>query len=87
MNLVTKPQKEYSLIDSGEGEKLEKFGDFLIIRPEAQALWAKNNIENWQKANAIFKNEWSISKDMPNEIGIEIFGTKTKIQIGKGRNI
>lgn len=87
MNLITKPQKEYSLIDSGEGEKLEKFGDFLIVRPEAQALWAKGNTGEWQKANAIFKNEWSISKNTPNEIDIEIFGTKTKIQIGKGRNV
>ncbi|MFZ3020440.1 MAG: class I SAM-dependent methyltransferase [Minisyncoccia bacterium] len=87
MNLVTKKQKEYSLIDSGDGEKLERFGDFLVIRPEAQALWAKGDGNQWQKANAVFKTEWSISKNTPNDISLEILEVKTKIQIGKGRNI
>ncbi len=31
--------KEYELIDSGNFEKLEKFGAFILIRPEPQAIW------------------------------------------------
>jgi 23S rRNA (cytosine1962-C5)-methyltransferase len=33
--------KDYELIDSGDGEKLERFGKFTLIRPEPQAIWSK----------------------------------------------
>ncbi len=33
--------KDYELLDSGEGEKLERFGKFTLIRPEPQAIWSK----------------------------------------------
>jgi len=54
MDLITKTQKEYALIDSGDGEKLEKFGDFLIIRPEAQALWQKKKPRKLAKGKNCF---------------------------------
>jgi len=42
--------KEYELIDSGIGEKLERYGDFIIGRPEPQALWDKALSEDeWDK--------------------------------------
>ncbi|MCB1108564.1 MAG: class I SAM-dependent methyltransferase [Chlamydiia bacterium] len=37
----------YQLIDSGEGEKLERFGQFLIQRPCAQALWPRCAADKW----------------------------------------
>ena len=43
MRLVTltgEPWADYGLIDSGNGRKLERYGRFRFIRPEAQALWA-----------------------------------------------
>ena len=42
--------KDYELIDSGEGEKLERFGKFILIRPEPQAIWSKMLPETeWKK--------------------------------------
>jgi 23S rRNA (cytosine1962-C5)-methyltransferase len=42
--------KEYELIDSGGFEKLERFGDYITIRPEPQALWDKTMQESdWLK--------------------------------------
>lgn len=38
--LVTEPWDDYGLIDSGHGRKLERYGRFRFIRPEAQAMWA-----------------------------------------------
>ena len=32
--------KDYELIDSGDGQKLERFGRYCLIRPEPKALWA-----------------------------------------------
>lgn len=34
--------KDYELIDSGEGEKLERFGAYVLCRPEPKALWDKS---------------------------------------------
>ncbi len=34
--------KDYELVDSGEGEKLERFGNYYMIRPEPKALWGKS---------------------------------------------
>ena len=35
----TAPWADYALVDSGGGRKLERFGPYLTIRPEAQCLW------------------------------------------------
>ena len=42
--------KDYELIDSGAGEKLERFGAFILARPEPKALWGKSLPEaEWRK--------------------------------------
>ena len=55
MNL-TPNFKDYELIDSGEGEKLERFGRYTLRRPEPQAVWRKSLDEReWQRlADASF---------------------------------
>lgn len=37
---------DYGLIDSGHGRKLERYGDYQFIRPDAQALWTPR-LERW----------------------------------------
>lgn len=37
--------QDYELIDSGAGEKLERFGKYVLIRPEPKALWSKGLTE------------------------------------------
>ena len=41
ITLITEGEKDYELLDSGSGEKLERYGDFLLARPDPQALWGK----------------------------------------------
>lgn len=49
---------DYELIDSGEYEKLERFGKYIIRRPEPQAVWRKSLSEDeWEDADATFKRE------------------------------
>lgn len=50
---------DYELIDSGEYEKLEKFGKYIIRRPEPQAVWRKSLSEKeWEDMpDAIFRRE------------------------------
>ena len=46
---------DYQLIDTGEGQKLEQFGHYTIIRPETQATWPRDpNQSTWSAADAIF---------------------------------
>lgn len=45
---------DYELIDSGLGEKLERFGTYIIVRPDPRALWKKSNENVWEKADAVF---------------------------------
>jgi len=53
--------KDYELIDSGDFEKLERFGNYTLIRPEPQALWQKVlPDQEWKKlATARFAREQS----------------------------
>ncbi|WP_345114408.1 class I SAM-dependent rRNA methyltransferase [Bartonella jaculi] len=53
--LETGCSADYALIDSGNGQKLERYGAYRIIRPESQALWKPAlSQENWSDVDAIF---------------------------------
>jgi len=45
--LVAEPWSDYGLIDSGNGRKLERYGPYRFIRPDAQALWSPVQAD-WQ---------------------------------------
>lgn len=48
--------RDYELIDSGGGLKLERFGPYQFVRPEAQAIWQPALPEReWRKADAVFR--------------------------------
>lgn len=48
----------YSLLDSGNGLKLERYGNLRIIRPEAQAIWQPSlDPEEWKRADAVFTGD------------------------------
>jgi 23S rRNA (cytosine1962-C5)-methyltransferase len=38
--LVAEPWPDWALIDCGDGQKLERYGDITVARPEPQAMWA-----------------------------------------------
>lgn len=53
--LETAASKDYALIDSGNGLKLERYGNLRIIRPEGQALWQPASSEaEWNNVDAVF---------------------------------
>ena len=45
---------EYELLDSGDGRKLERFGEIVLSRPCGQASWERRCPECWGRANASF---------------------------------
>ncbi len=57
--LITPQWDDYELIDCGDREKLERFGDLVVARPEPQALWAKSMpTQKWDEiAHGYFKKD------------------------------
>lgn len=43
---------DYEVLDASDGEKLERFGDYLLIRPDPQVIWKTNKKPIWKKVNA-----------------------------------
>ena len=66
--MTSKNQQEsggggYQLLDSGEEEKLERFGNFVLARPDPQALWEKRLPESvWKNADAWFARTGKVGK-------------------------
>lgn len=64
---------DYELLDTGEGEKLERFGRYTFVRPYEEAVWGKTLPEKeWGLADGKFwssktgaKGGWVFSKDGP----------------------
>jgi len=47
---------EYSVIDSGDGARLERFGDLILDRPDPAAVWSRRlGTDAWDKAHARFE--------------------------------
>ena len=47
--------KDYELLDSGDGLKLERFGNYVFARPESQAMWSRALPQkDWDTAHAVF---------------------------------
>ena len=45
--------KDYEVIDSCDGEKLERWGDYLLVRPDPQVIWTTPKThQGWKKPNA-----------------------------------
>lgn len=56
--LEVEPGPDYALLDSGDGEKLERYGHLVIRRPENQAIWPRRLAPSrWDGADAIFTGD------------------------------
>ena len=84
--LTTTPNKDYELLDSGLGEKLERYGKFVLRRPDPQALWRPRlDTKIWDKADAVFERSgrdagWKIRAGVPERWEAEIGGLKFLIR-------
>lgn len=76
---------DYELIDSGHGRKLERYGDYLLVRPDPQALWSPTlSANDWNKAHGIFiregkKTTWKTKRGLPETWNIHFAGLQFEI--------
>ena len=63
--------QDYECIDAGNGEKLERFGDVVLVRPEPQAMWPRQINDSWKKIDGIYHRSkdgggsWEFYKKLP----------------------
>ncbi len=64
--------KDYEILDMANGEKLERWGDVILIRPDPQIIWkSKSFPKKWESANARYNRSssggggWKYNKKMP----------------------
>lgn len=85
--LTTKPSKDYELLDSGDGEKLERYGAYVLRRPDPQILWKKKlPKEEWEKVDATYlrsgaSGKWMKSKDIEIPWKIELEGMSFSLDL------
>ena len=70
--IISKDWKDYEILDMANGEKLERWGDIILIRPDPQIIWKnKSKPELWKRANAHYHRsksgggEWEYIKKVP----------------------
>jgi 23S rRNA (cytosine1962-C5)-methyltransferase len=60
---MNSPLLDYTLLDSGDGRKLERYGDKIIDRPSSLSTWRKRlPSSEWEKADAVYEltDRWSV---------------------------
>lgn len=62
---------DYELLDCGDGQKLERWGKYVFIRPDPQVIWPKASPESWKNYDAVYERsssgggDWSFVRKIP----------------------
>ena len=64
--------KDYEILDMANGEKIERWGNIILIRPDPQIIWKEKSFpEKWKNANAKYNRSntgggnWNFIKPLP----------------------
>ena len=87
---------DYALLDSGDGLKLERFGNTIFVRPESQAMWKRSPGANaeWKNAHAIFQptgeesgGHWDFKKKVDEKWEMSYTLTPSPSPAGRGESL
>ncbi|MEG2450588.1 MAG: class I SAM-dependent methyltransferase [Clostridia bacterium] len=74
---IAKDWKDYKVIATGDGEKLEQWGKLTLLRPDPQVIWhAEKPLRSYQNIDAIYERSatgggaWNYLKKVPNDFTI-----------------
>jgi len=75
--IIAKDWKDYSVIATGDGEKLERWGNLILLRPDPQVIWkAQKPLRSFKNINAIYERSstgggaWNYLKSFDSEFNI-----------------
>lgn len=79
--------KDYELIDVNRGERLERWGDIILIRPDPQVIWSSSeNDRRWKSPHAIYRRStsgggyWEVCKKVPEVWSISYSGLTFRLK-------
>ena len=86
---------DYELLDSGDGMKLERYGQYILSRPEAEAIWSpKLSSQKWNMADLVFEpgseehgGHWLQNKKMPESWKISYGNLKFVVKTSASRHV
>lgn len=79
--------KDYTILDMANGEKLERWGDFTLVRPDPQIIWSEKSTNLWNGADARYARSntgggaWSIKKSIPSSWTINYQDLKFNLKL------
>lgn len=93
--LTSSEWEDYELLDSGNGQKLERYGEYTLIRPEAEAIWKPNlPAEAWVQAHARFQpssdeggGTWEVRHPLPERWSVRYKGLRCWVQRSTSRHV
>lgn len=89
---------DYALLDSGAGRKLERYGKFVVDRPEPQAMWQQRlEPSAWLRSHAQFKaagddeegegGRWRSDKPLPESWPVQVLGATVLCRLTSFRHL
>ena len=86
--LLAPDWKDYQVIATGDGEKLERWGDLILLRPDPQVIWhAKKPLRSYPGITAIYERSstgggfWKYNKPVPDDFVIGWRDLKFKLKL------
>ena len=79
---LTEEWKDYEVLDTGDGEKLERWAGVTLRRPDPQVIWPKRRPEIWRQADGWYHRsergggEWEFRKRLPEKWTVQYRGLK-----------
>lgn len=87
ITLVTKQSKDYELLDSGDGMKLERFGSVITSRPDPQVLWEKFDFNKWKGASVEYTKEWKGKEKVPADWHVNLSGITFRLKLSSFKHV
>ena len=84
--LIADKWTDYELLDCGDGQKLERWGPYIFIRPDPQVIWPKVSPGLWKNCDAIYQRsssgggDWNFVRNIPEYWTINYHSFKFKVR-------
>lgn len=74
--IYVKNWEDYALLDASGGDRLERWGKYILIRPDPQAIWQKKSSDLWDASDAVYRRSpggggaWDFKRRLPEKWAI-----------------
>ena len=85
--IYEKNWQDYALLDASDQNRLERWGKYILIRPDPQAIWSQKTSGAWERADAVYKRSasgggaWDFKKKLPERWNIGYLPLGLKFEV------